>query len=918
MTGASWFSWFKGRRETAAAPESASQSLPAPLDSRSAPAAFGQQITDSTVGGPAIMVGEAGGNVHVTVGTPRYRVDALPPAPAPLTAQGARAQPARLLHARHQLVPFTGRVAELRVLTAWRDGDAAISVLLLHGAGGQGKTRLAMHFAEQSRSDGWQVRQARHISDPPSVAVVREAGEHAHLAGELIIADYAERWPVDELLGFVRDAANTGGRARILLVARPAGVWWQTLANRLDRMDVATTSLALPPLMEDQHTSPILLYTEARDHFAHALDVSGTHRLPVPTAILSDDPGTRHVLAVHMAALVAVDRHRRGETGEGVMDAPGTVSGYLLSRERDHWRTLHANKRITTSDSVMAKVVFTAALTGTVTQQEGLAALAAIQACAAAQSDQALYDHSLLFPSHDAGTVLEPLYPDLLAEDFIALCTPGHPLDHPSDPWAEGALHRLLVPGAGQDGVYPWTKPALTTLIAAAARWPHLVSGHLVPVLTEYPELMLHTGGSALTALTEVPGLPATVLEQVVALLPDHRHVELDAGIAAITSKLISSRLHAISDLAERASLHSSLATRQAYAGMYQQAVSTAEVAVEIGRRLVGEDPNLHEPVLAASLSNLGNRLAQVGRYAEALECAKEAVWIRRKLVDQAPETHRPDFAQALSNLGVRLAEVGRHIEALATEEVAIGVRQRLATEDPVRFEADYATSASNFANHLAQVGRREEALRWEEEALEIRRRLVAENPAAHEPDLARSLSNFGVRLAQVGRREEALRWEEEALEIRRRLVAENPAAHEPDLARSLSNFGVRLAQVGRREEALRWEEEALEIRRRLVAENPAAHEPDLARSLSNFGVRLAQVGRREEALRWEEEALEIRRRLVAENPAAHEPDLARSLSNLRTWLEQTGRHEEARAVVSVIRELPEQRPPSAATVPGQ
>ncbi|QPP07332.1 ATP-binding protein [Streptomyces bathyalis] len=812
--------WLPGRRDTAA--DSATiraggQVLP------------DQQVVNSTVADSVVQISGTGRDVHVRFGARNYRVNNQLPTPARLTVQQARAQPARLLHARHQLVSFTGRASELRTLSNWRDGDAGISVLLLHGAGGQGKTRLAVRFAEQSRARGWQVLQARHVSDPPPVTAASAAGEKNNTPDTLVLADYAERWPVDDLLEFLREAAGRGGgRARVLLVARPAGVWWQILANRLDRMDVATTSLALPSLVTDRATSPAELYSQARDRFAEALGVSGAQHLPVPSAVLSDAPGIRNVLAVHMTALAAVDRHRRGEAGGAAMDAPGAVSAYLLSRERDHWRTLCANGRIKTSDSILARAVFTAALTGSLSHHEGVTALKVIQACPSDVTDQVLREHAELFPpdADRQGAVLEPLYPDPLAEDFVALGTPGHHFSHPPDPWAEDAMHRLLVPGTDEDSVHPWTRPALTSLIAASARWPHLVTGHLAPLLMRHPELMLHAGGSALTALTEVPELSPSVLENVAARLPDHPHAEFDAGIAAITSKLISHRLRATNDPAERARLHSSLATRQAYAGKYQQAVSAAEAAVEIGRQLVRLNSELHEPDLAASLSNLGNRFAQVGRHDEALECAREAVWIRQRLVSNAPDAQAPGLAQALSNLGVRLAEVGRHAEALATEEVAIDIRRRLAAADSARFEADYATSSSNLGNHLAHLGRHDEALSCEEEAVEIRRRLAAENPAAHEPDLARSLSNLGVRLARVGRPDEALSCEEEAVEIRRRLAAENPAAHEPDLARSLSNLGVRLARVGRPDEALSCEEEAVEIRRRLAAENPAAHEP--------------------------------------------------------------------------------------------
>jgi hypothetical protein len=68
----------------------------------------------------------------------------------PLPAGTARRQPSRLLLARHQVVPFTGRDSDLDTVNTWMGGDEAVSVRLIHAAGGQGKTRLARHVAAQA------------------------------------------------------------------------------------------------------------------------------------------------------------------------------------------------------------------------------------------------------------------------------------------------------------------------------------------------------------------------------------------------------------------------------------------------------------------------------------------------------------------------------------------------------------------------------------------------------------------------------------------------------------------------------------------------------------------------------------------------------------------------------------------------
>jgi hypothetical protein len=83
---------------------------------------------------------EATGGVRRSAGN--YSLERFDTTPRPLSIRQARRQPSWLLAARHKVVPFEGRSAELLELAAWRDdAEAALSVMLLHGAGGQGKTR---------------------------------------------------------------------------------------------------------------------------------------------------------------------------------------------------------------------------------------------------------------------------------------------------------------------------------------------------------------------------------------------------------------------------------------------------------------------------------------------------------------------------------------------------------------------------------------------------------------------------------------------------------------------------------------------------------------------------------------------------------------------------------------------------------
>ena len=935
MTGSRRRPWWPHERSPATraslpAPPSATTPSEAgvPAEDEQSVRGRGQWVIDSVVFGSVVQVSDTVGNVSISVGSEHalYRVASFPLGRPQLTVEQAHARPARLLQARYAVVDFTGRRAALERLADWRNSPERVSVLLLHGTGGQGKTRLAAEFARASHERGWQVLQARHASDPAPITESPGAGpapdrprDGRHGAGVLMVADYAERWPVTDLREMLTDATRQGRRpARVLLIARPAGIWWQTLANRLDRLELPAADLLLRPLADEPDISPEGLFTTARDCFATALDVPRACRLPPPET-LRQDPMFQQVLAVHMAALATVDNHRQ-HPGDATarLDSPARVSGYLLLRERDHWQTLHDNGLITTPVDTLAHAAYTAALTHALPHDDGRAALARIGACAASAANQVLIDHAVAYPSTSdhTDTVLEPLYPDQLAEDFLALTTPGHQSDdYTPDPWAVHAPQRLLAgppaPGASTATTgSAWTRTALNVLIAAADRWPHLTTTQLTPLLTDHPELMLHAGGAALAALSDLDHLGLDVLQPVETLLPENPHTDLDSGAAALTARLAPHRLAATYDPAEHARTYNHLAIRQSRAGLHEQALQSGHQMLKICRRLAEEDP-AHEPDLAASLTNIGRDLSKVGRWEEALPPSEEAVQIFRRLAEEDPAAYTPDLATSLANHGVRLSEVGRWQEALEAEQQAVELRRRLTLVNPAAHEPDLAASLQNLGVRLAQAGRPEEALPLIEEAVQIFRRLAEADPAAHEPDLAASLHDVGICLSDMGwrtekdaehgvflrkvsRPEDALAATEQAVEIRQRLARINPAAYESDLAVSLSSLGERLAEAGRQEEGLQAQEQAAGIQRRMAQANPAAYESDLAVSLFSIGRGLRLAGRWEEALQAIGESVEIFGRLDEELPAVFRGNLNVALFGLASVLDRLGRAEEA------------------------
>jgi len=215
------------------------------------------------------------GGLNLYTGRRPYDIIDLAPPEAKVPPY-LRRQPSRLLAAAHRIVDFYGREPEIAQLTAWRDAPGDFDVVLVHGTGGQGKSRLAMRFAELSAEAGWHSFQGRLAS--AELVLPTEPDQLSFgAAGRLIVVDYAERWPVDLLRGLLGDARLHDARTRVLLLARPAGKWWGQIRTHL------TTKLAVGTARQGAATD------YARDH--------GTGCLPgVPDRADAARPGQRPAL----------------------------------------------------------------------------------------------------------------------------------------------------------------------------------------------------------------------------------------------------------------------------------------------------------------------------------------------------------------------------------------------------------------------------------------------------------------------------------------------------------------------------------------------------------------------------------------------------------------------------------------------
>jgi hypothetical protein len=388
-------------------------------------------------------------------------------------------QPSRMLRAQLEVVPFDGRKTELSSLVNWRDSTVSrTAVHLIYGPGGQGKTRLAMHLARTWVDEGWIAFNALSPDNVGDLDVVELSAEEG-AAGRLIIVDYADRWEPADLIALLRKVAKpTSLPARVILVARPAGTWWAALSGQIEgRLYLNTDQTYLPPLA-DSPVDRLLLFEKARDSFGTRLGV------PDPTYIrppldLETNSDYSQVLTIHMAALAAVVAFVEIDYPPR---SPAELSAFLLAREQDYWLALSGRRNypINITPDAMRQIVYTATLTGPLSYPDALSALNCAEIESREHPGQLIKDHARCYPPYEANNVLEPLYPDRLGEDFVALTIPGHDNSiYPPDPWALGALERLLSPIEGKYGPRepsPWSLSVRSLLNEIGPRWPHIAS----------------------------------------------------------------------------------------------------------------------------------------------------------------------------------------------------------------------------------------------------------------------------------------------------------------------------------------------------------------------------------------------------------------------------------------------------------
>lgn len=243
----------------------------------------------------------------------------------PLLHWDSSLSPGALLRADvHDGVPFGGREFELKELHEWCNASAPVSVKLVTGAGGMGKTRLLIELCEQLRKVGWA---AGFTSDG--------VGELFRAQGKsLVVVDYADA-ALEMTQRVLAEAMHRRERApiRIALIARQADEWWDHLES---------TGRGVSELLTGSATTfrPVLPFASSASDRLKAFENACTAlarrlglRVPAKKRPALTDRAYDVILYIHMAALAFIEKRE-------VKDATALLDFVLLRERRDWTRRL--------------------------------------------------------------------------------------------------------------------------------------------------------------------------------------------------------------------------------------------------------------------------------------------------------------------------------------------------------------------------------------------------------------------------------------------------------------------------------------------------------------------------------------------------------------------------------------------------
>lgn len=739
-------------------------------------------------------------------------------------------------------IELIGRSTEIHDLQAWLRGDPVVSVRVLTGPAGVGKTRLAIELMEIANETGWRTgfltrdELSRFLLQQDVGSWGWPSPVLAVLDGAAGMAQEMKRW----LMALADHAVWRGGTSecnpplRLLVLERsgdPNGGWWEVAFGR--GQEGAVVSALLEPGAPVE-VGPLRTAAQRRGVFRATLSAMGS-TLAFPDQGGQDDFDNAVMqlswggqpLFLMMAAITA------GHEGDWYVLrlGPDEIARNVAVTELDRVRDVVLGSGVDVAGAFVDHLVAVGTLRQALSSEEAnevIAQEASVLGYGIPRGTADLRDAMARALPNSLGGI-EGVSPDVIGEALM---------------------------------INVWSRLPATTVRAAIGRafeadpvavfdalirtcQDFAIHGHRAPVqwLTE-----VASGVSDIGRLMELSdAMPLTTLELREA------GIEISRRLSEMFRNKEHSTGDALADSARLAASLNNLANRLSTVGDADAALDAAREAVDLYFAVVGHNSPSYVVPLVRGMNTLANCLSKSGLRDEAVEQMRQAVQLCKQLGTQTDI--EPTLAMLLSNYANRLWENGHVAEAFARSGEAIRLYRELSAERPSEFTHLLANSLANLAFSAHNASNQQLALERGREAAETYRRLAATAPDGYLPVLADTLVSVSLYSASAGGMEEAITLSEEGERHYRRLIDNGAKGLRAGLARCLSNLSTHLARAGRMVAAEEKGAEAVDICRALVEEDSEQYERHLADVLSNQSVILAKLGRDAEAQAMSDEA---------------------------------------------------------------
>ena len=645
--------------------------------------AIGTLSQDLFIGrGLALQVGRGNITIEKLILEKKIFLRLTPPPPPPAKAEEIP-EGIKRLAPKSQFLPAIGREVERQENESWLTATEPISIRVLTGRAGIGKTRLAVELCHFAKTKGWQAGFVQD-DEPERFLAQPDLRGWEWERPTLMVFDYAaEQAP--ELHRFFKSLINrrnpAGFPLRILLLERYADTdsgWWISAFGRGGAVADAIQELLQPEEPVALNPLPSAGENATRWNILRTMQLRcGVSSVPdrpdEPLAkLLTHAEWAGEPLFLMMAGLLAAEPGR--SISELLTIRRTELAFELASRERRQIASPAGD------DADLAFLLEWMAVIATLCG--GLSPKKFIDAVhrekeqlgygASAEPAKLLRLLRERLPGRDGGVAT--VLPDIIGEALVLKVLGSKEVHTRPLTAAQTERSRQMIFRTFNQNPAPVT----ATVVRCVQDFAH--TGHLLPVYW-------------IDHLVRQPELP---LETAMALADKLPHASfILAGLTLQVHRTLENRFNSL-------------------------------VKQDLEHPLA--------PYWATSLNNLAKFLRELGRREEALDAAQEAMGIRRQLAAARPDAFLPDLAMSLNNLATFLSELGRREEALDAAQEAMGIYRQLAAARPDAFLTDLAMSLNNLANRLSELGRREEALDAAQEAVATLKPFFLAQPLAFTP----------------------------------------------------------------------------------------------------------------------------------------------------------------------------------------